>query len=298
MANKAAWLTSAGVRPFKVDEAPMPLPKEDEVVIRNRAVAINPTDWKQQEVTILSREYPTILGCDAAGEITALGSDVKDFNIGDRVIVILDSYACKNPSSAAFQLFSIAKWNAIAKIPDNVSYAEGSVLPLAISTSATALFDKDTLALPLPQTNPKPNGKVVLVWAGSTSLGLCAIQLIRAAGFDVATTASSHNLEYCKTMGAKYVFDRTKDSIVDDVVSALNGLEYAGAYCSILDSDAAKQCGVITSRLSGHKFVSTVNAPFMPLDEMPDGVKTSNGKTSIRPELCFKRRLRLTQRFF
>jgi hypothetical protein len=52
MANKAAWLTAAQVMPFKVDDAPMPVPEADKVVIRNRAVAINPVDWAMQAMGI------------------------------------------------------------------------------------------------------------------------------------------------------------------------------------------------------------------------------------------------------
>jgi NADPH:quinone reductase-like Zn-dependent oxidoreductase len=237
MANKAAWLTAAQVKPFKVDDALMLVPKADEVVIRNRAVAINPTDWAIQAMGIIILTYPFIEGCDAAGEITAVGSAVKDFKIGDRVIAILDPYGSQNISNAAFQLFSSAGENSIAKLPDNVSYAEASVLPLGISTAASALFQTGTLALPHPQVNPKPTGKVVLVWGGSSSVGACAIQLVVGAGFDVATTASSHNLEYCKTLGAKYVFDHAKDSVVEDITTALKGVDFGGAFCAIRDSD-------------------------------------------------------------
>ena len=77
-----------------------------------------------QAMGIIVLTYPFIKGCDAAGEITAVGSAVKDFKIGDRVIAILDPYGSQNISNAAFQLFSSAGENGIAKLPDNVSYAE------------------------------------------------------------------------------------------------------------------------------------------------------------------------------
>jgi hypothetical protein len=63
MTNKAAWLTAAQVKPFKVDDALMLVPKADEVVIRNRAVAINPTDWAIQAMGIIILTYPFIEGC-------------------------------------------------------------------------------------------------------------------------------------------------------------------------------------------------------------------------------------------
>ena len=288
MANQAAWLTAPKARPLKVDEAPMPEPGANEIVIRNHAVAINPTDWAIQVMSHVQVTYPFIAGCDASGEISAIGSAIKDFKIGDRVTAILGAYGSENTSRAAYQLFSLAAQNAVAKIPDNVSYAEGSVLPLAISTAASALFQADTLGLPLPQTNPTPTGKVVLVWGGSSSVGACAIQLIVAAGFDVATTAGSQNLEYCKTLGAKHVFDHTKDGVVEDIVAALTGQEFGGAFCAIMSADVIKQCAQIASQLGGNKFVATVLPTTMPLrDDLPSDVKTCNGEMmNSLPRFC------------
>ena len=67
MSNKAAWLTAAKVKPFKIDDSPMPVPKANEVVIKNCAVAINPTDWAMQALGGIPLSYPYIEGCDTAG---------------------------------------------------------------------------------------------------------------------------------------------------------------------------------------------------------------------------------------
>jgi len=279
MANKAAWLTSANERPFKIDDAPLPEPKPNEVIVRNHAVAINPVDWAMQNMVGFPLEYPFIEGCDAAGEITAVGSAIKNFKIGDRVIAITDSLGSKSVSNAAFQLFFSAGEGGLAKIPDHVSYVDASVLPLGISTAASGLFQSDTLALPLPRIDAKPTGKVVLVWGGSSSMGSCAIQLVVGAGFDVATTAGSKNLEYCKSLGAKYAFDHTKEDVVEEITTALKGVDFAGVFCAIMVPDVIKQCAQIASKLGGNKFVSTVLASTMPLqDGLPEDVKTSNGE--------------------
>lgn len=63
MTNQAAWLTAAKARPFEIAEAPMPVPRTGEVVIRNHAAAINPADAIVQELGILVEKYPAILGC-------------------------------------------------------------------------------------------------------------------------------------------------------------------------------------------------------------------------------------------
>ncbi|KEF60969.1 uncharacterized protein A1O9_02533 [Exophiala aquamarina CBS 119918] len=276
MANKASWLTAAQARPLKVDDAPMPQPSADEVVVRNHAVAINPVDWAIQAAGMLPLPYPHIGGCDTAGEIEAVGSSVKNLKVGDRVVATLDPYGGGDgPDSrrGAFQLFSLAREAGTTKIPDNISYSEAAVLPLAVSTSASALFQNDTLGLQL-STSGGNRGKVVLIWGGATSLGACAIQLVSAAGYDVATTSSTRNFDSMKSLGAKYVFDHAKANVVDDIIAELKHLDFGGVYCVVLVPEAIKQCAEIASKLDGRKLVSTVLAPVMPLaDDLPSDVR-------------------------
>jgi NADPH:quinone reductase-like Zn-dependent oxidoreductase len=60
--NKAAWLTEAKQNPLKVDDAPMPSPGADEVVIKNKALAVNPVDWKIQDYGLFIQNFPNVLG--------------------------------------------------------------------------------------------------------------------------------------------------------------------------------------------------------------------------------------------
>ena len=64
MANQAAWLTGAKVRPFKVDAAPMTAPEAGEILIKSHAAAINPADAIVQQLGILVTSFPAILGCE------------------------------------------------------------------------------------------------------------------------------------------------------------------------------------------------------------------------------------------
>jgi NADPH:quinone reductase-like Zn-dependent oxidoreductase len=61
-ANKAAWLTEAKQNPLKVDHAPMPSPGADEVVVKNKALAVNPVDWKIQDYGLFIQNFPNVLG--------------------------------------------------------------------------------------------------------------------------------------------------------------------------------------------------------------------------------------------
>ncbi|KLU93158.1 hypothetical protein MAPG_12096 [Magnaporthiopsis poae ATCC 64411] len=90
-ANIAAVVPAAGAD-FVIEEQPMPVPGPGEILIRNRAIALNPIDWKRRDRNFWIT-YPAILGLDAAGEVAALGPDVKDFKVGDRVASMLDGLA-------------------------------------------------------------------------------------------------------------------------------------------------------------------------------------------------------------
>ena len=63
----------------------MPKAEPGRVIIKNKAVAINPVDWKIQDSGYFIKEWPAVLGTDVAGEVVDVGEDVKNFKKGDRV---------------------------------------------------------------------------------------------------------------------------------------------------------------------------------------------------------------------
>lgn len=86
VSNQAAWLVGLN-KPLEVGDSEMPKPAADEVVVRNCAIAINPVDWKNQEGHYLYEvSLPFVFGTDVAGEIHEVGSAVKGFKKGDRVL--------------------------------------------------------------------------------------------------------------------------------------------------------------------------------------------------------------------
>lgn len=91
-ANHAAWLETRST-PLMVHNAPFPSPGEDEIVVKNACVAINPVDYKLQDWDFMNLRYPAILGCEVAGEIVAIGDQVRDFHIGQRVIGFVSSHS-------------------------------------------------------------------------------------------------------------------------------------------------------------------------------------------------------------
>ncbi|TKA76528.1 hypothetical protein B0A55_05668 [Friedmanniomyces simplex] len=254
--NTAAWIKEK-CGPFVVEEAPIPEPKDNEIVIRSHAVAINPVDGYMYKKGMLIQSWPTVIGCDVAGTVTAIGTSVTRFKPGDRILACSD-YTGDRVNRGCFQLYCAVFEALAAKVPENVGFAEACVIPLGLCTAAASLFQKPNLALPYPVLEPRSTGKVLMVWGGSSSVGSCAIQMAKAAGFEVATTCSGHNFEYCKDLGADYVFDHTKETVVDDVVKALKGKESAGVFEAIMAADALVKSAEIAHRLEGKKHLATV----------------------------------------
>ncbi|KAK4693757.1 formyltetrahydrofolate deformylase, partial [Lecanoromycetidae sp. Uapishka_2] len=262
--NTAAWLTKSPA--LEVKSAPYTSPRENEVVIKNGAVAINPVDWVIRDTPGMAFPWikpPFILGIDVAGEIVELGPGVTHLNVGDRVIGH-GAGTDKSRNSAAlgaFQLYTVLLARVVTPIPSTLSYESAAVLPLGVSTAACGLFQKDQLGLklPSPSTPPKSTGKTVIIWGGSTSVGSNAIQLAVAAGYEVITTASPKNFDYVKKLGASEAFDYNSKTVVSDIIRALNGKFVVGALT--MGSGAADACFDILSKCKGDKFISMASYP-------------------------------------
>lgn len=120
--NKAAWLNGQKA-PLEVKPAPYTTPAENELVIKNGAVAINPIDWIGQDSGNLAFpwiKYPFIMGTDVAGEVVQVGSSVARFKVGDRVVShsVGASKKHNTPTKGAFQMYPVALARMTSPIPE------------------------------------------------------------------------------------------------------------------------------------------------------------------------------------
>ncbi len=259
--NTAAWIGAKQAK-LEVKPAPYMSPRENEIVVKNHAVAINPLDWVIQVAgNIVFRwiTYPFVLGADLAGEVVEVGNAVTRFKVGDRVLGHAVGTDRKRNTSAegAFQAYTVVLAHMAAPIPRTMPYERAAVLPLGLSTAACGLFQKDHLALHYPSATPNPTGKTLLVWGGSTSVGSNAIQLAVAAGYEVITTSSPRNFGYVKKLGASQVFDYNSTTVAEDVIEAFKGKTLAGALA--IGTGSAEPCADIVHACNGAKFISTVS---------------------------------------
>ena len=261
--NQAAWLIGTR-KPLQVKAAPYTPPKENEIVIRNHAVAINPVDFITRDTGNLAAPWlknPCVIGTDASGEVVEVGRGVTRFKVGDRVVGHAMGTDEKRNTSAegAFQKFTVLVDFMASAIPASMSYTSASVIPLGASTAACGLFQDDQLGLHRPSATPKPIGKTVLIWGASTSVGCNAVQLAVAAGYDVFATCSPRNFDLVRGLGAARVFDYNSKTVVADLVAAFKDRQTAGALS--MGYGAAEACLDVLSKCQGDKVLSMATYP-------------------------------------
>lgn len=210
---------------FEVDgpltwaEADDPVAAPGEVVVEIAATAVNRADLLQR-----AGKYPPpageseVMGLECSGTIVELGDGVEGWAVGDEVCALLagGGYA-ERVAVPATQLLPV---------PDGVSVEEAAALPEAVCTVWTAMRD---LAAPEP-------GDLALVHGGSGGIGTMAIQLLRAAGWRVATTASARHHELCRSLGAEITIDYRSDDFVEVVQAATDG-RGAGFVLDVIGAD-------------------------------------------------------------
>ncbi|HSG32023.1 MAG TPA: NAD(P)-dependent alcohol dehydrogenase [Thermodesulfobacteriota bacterium] len=187
---------------LKIVEVDKPVPKENEVLIKVHAAVVSSADCTfRRGEPYFARLYfgilkprTTILGTEFAGQIEAVGKDVKNFTIGDKVI---------GAPGAAFgahaEYIAIAEDGALALMPSNLSYAE-----------AAGVCEGGNTALPFLRDEAKiTSGQKILINGASGSVGSSAVQLAKHFGAEVTGVCSTPNLDFVKSLGADHVIDYT-----------------------------------------------------------------------------------------
>jgi len=220
--NKA-WVYSEygnAVDVLKLDSnVPVPEVKEDQVLIKVVAAALNPIDSKRMQGFFKATDdaslpakatdspFPTVPGYDVAGVVVKVGSQVKNFKEGDEVYGDINENGLDNPK----QFGSLAEYTAVeekllALKPRNLSFVEAASLPLAIETAYEGLERTQLSA-----------GKSILVLGGAGGVGTQIIQLAKHVfgASKVAATSSTGKLELLKSLGADLAIDYTKENFED-----------------------------------------------------------------------------------
>jgi alcohol dehydrogenase len=189
----------------EVAEVAEPAMGPRDVRIGVRAASLNPLDFKIRDgktKLVLPLELPLRLGCDVAGVVEAIGSEVTTFSVGDEVFARLEKLRMGGLAERA-----CADASVVAKKPVKASFCEAAALPLAALTALQALRE----------SAPLTAGQRVLIHAGAGGVGSHAIQIAKQLGLWVATTTSTKNVELVTQLGADQVIDYTKEKLTDAV---------------------------------------------------------------------------------
>ncbi|KAL4900077.1 hypothetical protein BDW74DRAFT_188653 [Aspergillus multicolor] len=199
--QKAVIITSPKQEGLVTDRS-LPTLRDDYILIKTVAVALNPTDWKH----IAYLAPPGVLvGCDYAGVVEEVGPAVKkEWKKGDRVAGFVHGCNAVQPEDGAFAQYIVAKGDIQIRIPDNLSFEEAATLGVGIMTVGQGLYQ--SLGLSLPEA-PSKDGEPILIYGGSTATGTLAIQFAKLSGYKVITTCSPHNFDLVKKLGADEVYD-------------------------------------------------------------------------------------------
>lgn len=158
--------------PMIWSEAPCPRLPPDQVFVRTDAVALNPSDTKMRGDFAIP--FGT-LGADFAGTVIAVGSDVVNVAVGDRVCGAQNIMFQTTPEQAAFAQYNVTRGKTWMKTPDSWSTEAAASLPVGLSTAGLAM---KLLGIPLPG-EPVSKPATVLVYGGSTATATIAMQLMR-----------------------------------------------------------------------------------------------------------------------
>ncbi|PIL26203.1 hypothetical protein GSI_11958 [Ganoderma sinense ZZ0214-1] len=206
--QKALLLPSKGAPPV-VQATDIPQPGPGELLVKVEAAALNPIDWQIQAFGLFIEKYPCILGSDGAGTVVKVGEGATSFAVGDRVAFQGSLDPVQKSLSGTFAQYTLA-------IPVNIPFDAASSIPIALPTAALVLYNEDPSTQSVRLTPPwaeggpgKYAGKSAVVLGGSSSVGQYVIQLARLSGFSpIIATASLHNAEHLKSLGATHVVDR------------------------------------------------------------------------------------------
>ncbi|WP_035603140.1 zinc-binding alcohol dehydrogenase family protein [Haloferula sp. BvORR071] len=190
---------------FVTVDLPDPEPGPRDLLVRVKAIGINPVDYKQRKARGESDTAPRILGWDGSGIVEAVGSDVRMFRRGDEVYYSGD--VTRPGSNAELQLVDE---RIAAKKPESLDFAAAAALPLTAVTAWECLFDRLGL---IPGDLAQGKDKTLLILSGAGGVGSIGIQLAAVlTGFTVIATASRpETVEWCYKMGAHHVIDHSGD---------------------------------------------------------------------------------------
>ena len=222
-----------------------------DLLVRVKAVAVNPVDTKVRASIKKKLDTPKVLGWDAAGVVEAVGEDTSLFRVGDEVF-----YAGSIIRPGCNSEYQLVDERIVGRKPSNLSFVEAAALPLTTIAAWEALFERLEIE---PDKTAKNRASTLLIINGAGGVGSIAIQLAKqVAGLEVIATASrGDTVRWCRQLGADYCINHHKELLpalqaigfeAVDYVLCLNDTDYHWQNMIDVIKPQGKICSIVGNR--------------------------------------------------
>lgn len=192
-----------GVSSLKFADPAIPDPQPHDVVIKVHAASVNPIDYRITQGYLRGRvelALPHVLGRDCSGTVIKVGSEVREFAVGDEVYGVADQI--RWGTHAEYTAIDIA---TVARKPENVDHVQAASLPVAALSAWSGLVTVGQVQ----------RGQNVLIHRGSGGVGSFAIQIAKHFGANVAATGGTASQGYLRSLGVDIAIDYSKADFAD-----------------------------------------------------------------------------------
>lgn len=239
--NAIQCIAPGGPEVLQWGEAPMPVPRADEVLIKVAAAGVNRADLLQRQ-----GKYPppagasSIIGLEVAGEVVALGGpDAARWKVGDKVCALL-------PGGGYAEYVAVA-WRHCLPAPPNLSMNEIAALPESIATVWRNVFQIAALK----------TSETILVHGGASGIGTAAIQIVKLFGAKIfVTVGSEEKADACRKLGADLAINYKKEDFVT-AIEQVAGKEGLDAVLDMVGGDYVNRNLKLLGRGGRHVNIAT-----------------------------------------
>ena len=191
---------------LQLKEVDKPIPKDNEVLVKVHAASANPLDWHFMRATPFIMRFISgllkpknkILGADIAGQVEAVGKNVKQFQAGDEVYGDI--------SRRGFAEYVCVTEDKLVLKPVNVSFSAAAAVPVAGLTALQCLRDQGQIR----------QGQKVLINGASGGVGTFGVQIAKSFGAEVTGVCSTRNVEMVRSIGADQIIDYTSEDFTQN----------------------------------------------------------------------------------
>ncbi|MDN5210841.1 NAD(P)-dependent alcohol dehydrogenase [Fulvivirgaceae bacterium BMA12] len=192
-----------GPEVLQIGEIEKPTPADDEILVRIKAISVNPVEWHRLRGTPFFMRLATgpfkprnkVIGSDFAGIVEAVGTRVTKFEVDDEVF--------GEASLGSFGEYICVKLHMLARKPENASFEEAACLGVAGLTALQGIRDYGKLRA----------GEKVLINGAAGGVGHYSVQIAKALGAEITAVCSTGNIDFVRSIGAGHVVDYRQQDI-------------------------------------------------------------------------------------